>query len=111
FLSFISAFQNKVYTQLYENNGFGGTTGIHLNLGTHKNRIGFHVNLYYFYLYGQINTGYYGSFQIHSKEPKNRFFEQQIYIGGKAYFGKDTIQRFLVNEYSLNSSAPWGLGY
>lgn len=98
-------------SQLYEQNGLGGTAGIHLNLGTHFNRIGFQVNLYYYNTFVQANTGFYGSFNLEPKPPRGLFWEGKWYVGANFYFGNDSIDRFTINETGLNSQASWGIGY
>lgn len=100
-----------VKSQLFEHKGFGGTAGIHLNLGTHFNRIGFQVNLYYYHTLAQANAGFYGSFNRPFKDPKEKFLEGQFYLGAQFYWGNDSIDRYLINETTLNSNAPWGVGY
>lgn len=103
--------ESKLNAQLFESNGFGVTGGIHLNVGTHFNRIGFQVNAYYLNTFVQANTGFYGSFNAPWKAPKENHFEGQWYLGINFYWGQDSIDRYLINETGLNSDAPWGLGY
>lgn len=93
--------------------GFGGQIGFSVNMGTHFNRMGIMLKLYYHYEYVQANVqlaAYYNARSFPIGVPS---WEGQLKVGVVAAFGqKDSIYyNPFVNEISNQTSRPFSIGY
>lgn len=108
---FLAAVPTKA--QLDFAQGFGGQIGFSCNLGTHFNRIGLMVKLFYHYEYIQANVQFSGYYNPRSFPIGTPSWEGQMKIGVVAAFGVKDSSHYnpFVNELSNQTSRPFSVGY
>lgn len=112
-LCFFSITIQQTTAQLDFAKGFGGQVGFSFNLGTHFNRIGVSLKLFYHYEYIQANVQLKGYYNARSFPVGTPSWEGQLKVGVVAAFGiKDSVHYSpFVNELSNQTSRPFSIGY